>query len=200
MQSKMKKIIFSVIFLLSAAILAAQPLFNAGIKAGLNNSKVTVNVREFNEESIVKTHIGAFARVGWGRIYLQPEAYFSSKGGELNSPTLLDMLTKFDFGNVDVPLLLGVKVIDGEHANLRIMTGPVFSFLTSSEIEGDQLLSPDYYENNYYGYQYGIGLDLWSLFIDARMEYGANRLYHHPGLDMDGKNKTFMVTVGFKIF
>lgn len=196
----MKKLSLSVFFILFAVVLKAQPFFNAGIKAGLNNSKVTVNLRDFNEESIVRTHIGAFARVGWGRIYLQPEAYFSSKGGELENRSLLDMLTRFNFGNVDIPLLLGVKVLNGENANLRIMTGPVFSFLTSGKIEGDDLMSPDFYRNRYYGYQYGIGLDLWSLFIDARMEHGANKLYYHPGLDLDGRNRTFMVTVGFKIF
>jgi hypothetical protein len=195
-----KKLSISVFFILCSMILAAQAIFDAGIKAGINNSKVTVNLSEFNEESIVKTHIGAFARIGWGRVYIQPEAYFSSKGGELISPSLLDMLTKFDFGNVDVPLLLGVKVLEGEKANLRIMTGPVFSILTSNKIEGDDLLSPEYYKDNYYGYQYGLGLDLWNLFLDARLEYGANRLYYHPDLNLKGKNKTFMVTVGFKIF
>ena len=90
--------------------LTAQPFFDAGLKAGVNNSKVTVNLKEFTTESIVKTHIGAFVRLGWSRVYLQPEAYFSSKGGEIISPTILDMLTKFDFNNVDVPILLGIKL------------------------------------------------------------------------------------------
>lgn len=196
----MKKLIVPFFFILLSVNLAAQPLFNAGIKAGINSSKVTVNLSEFDEESIVKSHIGAFARVGWGRVYIQPEAYFSSKGGELISPTFLEMITKFDFNNVDVPLLLGVKVVDGEKANLRIMTGPVFSFLTSNRIEGDDLLSPDYYKNNYYGYQYGIGFDIWNLFFDARLEYGANRLYYHPDLNLRGRNKTFMITAGIRIF
>jgi hypothetical protein len=196
----MKKCNVFFLFLLLTTAVSAQPLFDAGIKAGINNSKVTVNLSDYSTESIVKSHIGAFARIGWGRIYIQPEAYFSSKGGELENPTVLDMLTKFDFGNLDVPLLLGAKVVDGENANVRIMAGPVFSFLTSSDVEGDDLISPDYYKNNYYGYQYGLGFDIGSLFIDARMEHGANRLYYHPDLELNGKNKTFMVTVGFKIF
>jgi hypothetical protein len=49
----------------------------------------------------------------------------------------------------------GVKLVEGENANIRLMTGPVFSFLTSNKIYGDDLLSSDYYKNNYYGYQFG---------------------------------------------
>lgn len=196
----MKKIVFFTFLILFSATIIAQPFFNAGLKAGVNNSKVTVNLKEFTTESIVKTHIGAFARLGWNRVYIQPEAYFSSKGGEISNQTILDMLTKFDFNNVDVPILLGVKIVNGENANIRLMAGPMFSVLTSNKIYGDKLLSPDYYKNNYYGYQYGIGIDLWSFFLDARMENGVNRLYHHPDLGLDGKNKTFMVTLGYRIF
>ena len=196
----MKKFIFSFLFLVHSIAMFAQPFFDAGLKAGVNNSKVTVNLKEFTTQSIVKTHIGAFARFGWNRVYIQPEAYFSSKGGELISPSILEMLTKFDFNNLDVPILLGVKIVNGENANIRLMTGPMFSILTSNKIYGDELISPDFYKSNYYGYQYGIGIDLWSFFLDARMEHGVNRLYHHPDLGLNGKNKTFMVTLGYRIF
>ncbi len=196
----MRKLLIFIFLISFSATISGQPFFDAGLKAGVNNSKVTVNLKEFTTESIVKSHVGAFARLGWNRIYLQPEAYFSSKGGELRNPSVLDMMTKFDFNNVDVPILFGVKLVEGENANIRLMTGPVFSFLTSNKIYGDDLLSSDYYKNSYYGYQFGIGIDLWSFFLDTRMEYGANRLYHQPDLGLDGKNKTFMVTLGYKIF
>ncbi|MDD4425291.1 MAG: porin family protein [Mariniphaga sp.] len=196
----MKQFIISLFFILITMNLAAQPSFSAGLKAGINNSKVSVDHRDFSEESIVKAHVGIFGRLGLGRIYLQPEAYFISKGGEVFSPNLMELDTKFDFQNIDVPLLLGLKILDGEKANLRIMAGPVLSILTSSEITGDELLREDYYKNHYYGYQYGVGVDFGNLFLDARFEHGANKLYYHPGLEMDGKNRTFMVTAGFKIF
>jgi len=193
----MKTIAIIIVLMIFSVTGFSQPVFDLGLKAGINNSKVTANLNEFTSESIVKAHIGAFARLGIGRVYIQPEAYFSSKGGEINS-SLLDMATKFDFNNVDVPLLLGVKVIDGENANIRLMAGPVFSFLTSNDVTGDQRFTVQYFKDNYFGYQYGIGLDLWSLFLDLRMEHGSNNLYVHP--DLRTKNSTFMVTAGFKIF
>ncbi|HKI88464.1 MAG TPA: porin family protein [Draconibacterium sp.] len=195
----MKKIIFTTTFLLFSAVIFAQPIFDLGIKAGINNSKITANLSEFNSESIVKAHIGAFARLGYGRIYLQPEAYFSSKGGKLSSG-LLDNATKFDFNNIDVPILFGVKVVKGGAANVRAMAGPVFSFLISGDVSGDNRFTVQYFKDNYFGYQYGIGVDLWNFFIDARIEHGTNNLYVYPNDPyLRSKNRTFMVTVGFKI-
>lgn len=192
----MKQLAILSLLLLFTGSLFAQPIINVGVKAGINNSKVTANYHEFSSESIVKTHIGAFARLGYGRLYVQPEAYFSAKGGELTSD-VDDMVTKFDFNNVDVPVLLGVKVINGGAANLRVMAGPVFSFITSKDINDGSEFTTQYFKDNYFGYQYGVGVDFWNFFLDARMEHGTNNLYEHNNLN--SKNKTFMVTVGFKI-
>jgi hypothetical protein len=197
----MKKSIVFIVFILMPAILLAQPTMDLGVKAGVNNSKVTFRKSEFTSESIVKTHIGAFARFGWGRIYLQPEAYFGSKGGEILEPAVstTDRAARFDFNNVDIPLLLGFKVVEGERSNIRLMAGPVFSFLTSKDVYNHGQFTRQYLEDNYYGFQYGVGIDLWYFFFDARMEHGANNLYQQPELGVNGKNQTFMVTVGFKI-
>ncbi len=192
----MKKILFSLSFLMFTTVIFAQPIIDVGIKAGVNNSKITASLDEFTSESIVKMHVGAFARVGYGRVYVQPEVYFSAKGGDLNS-SLSSTVTKFDFNNVDVPMLLGVKVINGGGANLRVMAGPVFSFMTSNDVDGDTRFTSLYFKDHYFGYQYGIGVDVWNFFLDARIENGTNNLYSSP--DLASKNRTFMVSLGFKI-
>lgn len=194
----MKQIVFSTLMFLFSASIFAQPIIDVGLKGGIHNSKVTANLDEFTTESIVKSHIGAFARVGYGRVYVQPEAYFTSKGGELES-NIFNTVTRFDFNNVDVPVLLGVKVLNGEMANVRIMAGPVFSFVTSNNVSGDDRFTTQYFKNNYFGYQYGIGVDIWSFFLDARIENGTNNLYENPNVGLNSKNRTFMITVGFKI-
>ncbi len=194
----MKKLIFSLLVLFIASTVIAQPTFDLGLKAGINSSKVKLNRETFDSESIVKMHVGAFGRVGWGRIYVQPEAYFSAKGGEIKS-SALETATQFNFNCIDVPVLLGVKVIKGGAANLRVMAGPVFSFMTSSDVDGDNFIDPQYYKDNYFGYQYGVGVDFLSFFLDARMEHGSNDLYYYPGENIRGKDQTFMLTLGFKI-
>ena len=195
----MKKLQISILLLLLSTTIMAQPIFNLGIEGGIHSSKITANLNEYNAESISKAHIGAFARLGFGRIYLQPEAYYSSKGGQLSS-NVFDAATQFDFNSIDVPVLLGVKVIKGGVANVRVMAGPVFSFITSSDINGDTRFTKQYFEDNYFGYQYGVGVDFWNFFLDARFEHGTNNLYQYPSDPvLNSKNRTFLVTVGFKI-
>lgn len=197
----MKKTFLFMLALLFSATLMAQPIFNAGLKAGINNSKVTIRASEFSSESVTKVHFGAFARLGWGMIYLQPEAYYSAKGGRViqSDVSPAERVTRFDFNNIDVPLLLGVRVLDGGMANLRVMAGPVFSFMTSQKIEPEDLLNSDFYKDNYVSFQYGLGVDFRNLFLDARMEHGAAKLYEQPVAGIDGRNQTFMLTLGFKI-
>jgi hypothetical protein len=66
----MKKTFIFLLMLLFSGALMAQPIFNLGLKAGLNNSKVTFRTSEFNSESVTKAHFGAFGRFGWGMLYL----------------------------------------------------------------------------------------------------------------------------------
>ncbi|SHE44449.1 Outer membrane protein beta-barrel domain-containing protein [Mariniphaga anaerophila] len=198
----MKKLTILFLLLIPSLAIVAQPIFDLGVKAGINNSKVTFKKSEFNSESIVKTHIGAFARLGYNRIYIQPEAYFSAKGGAVLAPgsDLSERAAKFDFNNIDVPILLGVKVLKGGMANLRIMGGPVFSFVTDKGFDApDDDFLKEYVKDHYFGYQYGVGVDVWHFSLDARMEHGANDIYSYPNGDINGKNQTFLVTLGFKI-
>jgi hypothetical protein len=197
----MKRTFIFLFMLLFSGALLAQPIFNAGLKAGLNNSKVTFRTSEFNSESVTKAHIGAFARLGWGMVYIQPEAYYIAKGGRVVDPdaSIFEKAARFDFNNIDVPILFGVRILDGEMANLRAMAGPVFSLMLSKKIEPEDLLDRQFYNDNYYGFQYGLGVDFRNLFLDARMEHGTSRLYQQPLHGIDGRNQTFMITFGFKI-
>jgi hypothetical protein len=194
-----KKLFISFLLIALSTAIIAQPTFDLGLKAGLNNSKVSFDKSDYNSESIVKYHVGAFGRLGFNRIFVQPEAYYSAKGGEMGG-SALDIATRFDFSTLDVPVLLGLKVIDGDRANVRIMAGPVFGFLTSQDIDNEDVFDEQYYKDNYVAFQYGIGADILGFTIDLRMENTASDIYQQPNLDLNGNNKTFMVSVGYKIF
>lgn len=197
----MRKTFILMLAILFSGALMAQPIFNLGIKAGVNNSKVTFNTSDYTSESVLKTHIGAFGRLGWSRLYLQPEVYYSAKGGKVLEGGVNPVIraAQFDYSTVDVPLLLGVKVLKGGAANLRVMGGPVFCLMTSKGIDAGDVLEKQYYNDHYFGYQYGVGVDFLSFFLDARMEHAGNRFYYDASEGLEGKNRTFMISVGFKI-
>jgi hypothetical protein len=190
----MKKTIFSILLLMATATLFAQPLFDLGFKGGINNSKISIDFNDYNSESITKAHIGVFGRIGWGRVFVQPEVYFSAKGGDLSS-SVINTATSFDYSTVDIPVLLGFRIIKGGLVDFHATLGPVFSFITSAKTEGE--FDANYFADNYVGLQYGLGLDIWFITLDARMEYAGSNLYQHP--EFDAKNQMFMLSVGFKI-
>ena len=197
-KTAMKKLIVPILFLLISVVSFAQPKFDLGLKAGFNSSKISFNVNDYTSESISKAHFGAFGRVGWGKFFVQPEVYYSSKGGDVNFDSgVLDAVKSIDYSTVDVPVLLGFDLFKVSVVNLHIIGGPLFSFVTKSSINGDTDFSKEYIENHYMGFQYGLGVDVWFLTFDARMEHGSKKLFSNP--EFEGSNRTFMLTVGFKI-
>ena len=178
--------------------LSAQFRFDLGLKGGVNFSKFSFDMDNYSAKAVTKTHFGAFGRIGWDRVFMQPELYFSGKGGSIDR-NLGDALTHFNFKTFDVPLLLGVRAIKGEIFNVQVVAGPIFSNITSKEISADEVFDPSFFNNHYFGFQYGIGVDILFLTLQARMENGLTEFYSNPDPDKSsGKNKTFMVSLGFR--
>ena len=191
-------VLFMVVGLIALST-EAQATFNLGIKGGANFSKISFNASDYTSDAVVKTHFGAFGRIGWDIVFIQPEVYFSGKGGDLKSG-INSIVTSFDYSTVDVPILLGIKIIKGETFDLHALGGPVFSGITTKKVsDNESIFNKSFYENHYFGVQYGIGIDLLFLTFDARMENGLNDFYKSQ-LSSDMKNNTFMLSVGFKLF
>lgn len=190
----MKKIlVVSLFFMLTQFSFGISPI-NLGLKAGYTSSKITTNL-DFNDGSVNNFLVGAFARVNIGNVYIQPEGYFASKGGVLKEINGVSKET-FDFNTVDVPVLLGYKLIKFSTFNLRVNAGPVFSFVTKKDgtTSGNDFEVDDL-KDKYVGIQYGAGVDFMFLSLDARMENSLGDIHSGAG---DENSKIFMVTLGIK--
>ena len=193
----MKKL--TIIFLLAVFALtgkAQSPVFELGLKAGVNTSKISTNKSDFTPKSLNNYLFGAFARINLGPIYLQPEAYYNSKGGQINTTNSTSTVNSFNLKTIDIPALVGVKIIDQNPFNLRIMAGPVFSFATSKSVKGNGVFTKDKIENSFFGWQYGAGIDFLFLTLDLRMENHSGNLYTSP--DFKSKNANFIASLGIK--
>ena len=174
-----------------------------GLKFGLNNSKITANRDNINSETINNYHVGAFARINFGRMYIQPEAYFSSKSGDISNvitPNPFHTISSFDYTTLDVPALLGVKLVKAKAANVRVMAGPVFSFATKRDISGEgdvNRFSKDYLQDNLMGWQYGVGADLLFVTLDARIQTNGKKYLLTP--DVNAKKSILLITLGIKL-
>lgn len=221
----MKNILASAVLVVFCISLSAQT-FDFGIKGGINSSKIitgsntgTNSYTLSDLQSDVKTgyNIGVFARLGGKRLYLQPEVLYTVKkaNNEMNligDPTFAVPASSqsFNLKSVQVPLLLGCKLINLKVFSLRAFTGPAMSvILDNSEIKltnsGSVIVDPDvydptYFKNNVWDWQAGGGIDIGNFVFDARYEWGLTNVSDlNPGkIGFNNKGNTFTFSVGFK--
>jgi len=191
-----------------------------GIKGAVTMSSLTTDFSDIKEAAKTGWQLGAFVRVG-DKLHLQPEIYFTAKAGQLeysgidiNHPLKLGTVTQdITLNTVDIPVLVGYKIIDPPTLNVRIQAGPVASIVMNKkfEVSSDGIDPPEpseeyknAFKNMNWGLQLGAGVVFLFLTADLRYEIGLSNLYDKPegaGSDDIGefKNNVFMLSVGFKI-
>jgi hypothetical protein len=182
----------------------SQVSVNFGPKIGINYSRLSFSGadRRISNRYATGYQGGAFLRINFNRFYMQPEALFNEKGSRLSfdadpSDQVGSRISgKVKLRSLDVPLLLGVKLIDSKLFNLRIAAGPVYSRQLNDRSDIlDNLLPDSRFRRNQYGYQAGLGIDLANLTLDARYEGGFQRIVPELG----GRPSSFNFSVGFKL-
>lgn len=197
----MRKLFLLSVFLLSATLVFAE--FTVGIKVGYNASKLSTSLDTISTSFKSGFQVGAFVRIG-KRVYFQPEVYYTTQGGVFSS-NLSDWKQNIKLGSLDVPALIGFKIINHDKLNLRILAGPVASFIVNKTIEEAEgvinpITSADINSVNWY-IQAGAGLDLWKFTLDVRYQIGLNQLIKDvQNVSYNTHNNVWVVSLGFKIF
>lgn len=196
----MKKLILITAALIISSVAFSQiPGFSVGPKIGASFSKFTTDKEQIKEEMKSTFHFGVFARLG-KKVYLQPELNIMSRKGMLTYDENSASTNSIKINTIDIPLLLGAKVIDLKAANVRVMAGPVASMVINKTITADNwenTLTSDDIRNANFGLQFGAGADLLFLTLDVRYEIGLNDFSKLDGFDL--KNNMFTVSLGWKI-
>ena len=224
----MKKVLFTAVLLLSFSFSQAQ--FHLGIMAGYNSSLTlsnigdvtngTYNLTNVGNEMWNDFHAGLFARIPLGKVvYLQPELLYSiqKKTFTLGIPDILSggsniTVDRFaTFNTVDVPILVGAKLLDLKIVNLRAFAGPMLRFDAGSTLDFKNLTSGSNFDTNKLvnevqkanlGLEAGIGIDVLMFALDLRYNLIAD-MYKNPistsTLTSIPAN-TIVVSLGWKIF
>lgn len=167
-------------------LLLAAPVFSQvkfGLKAGVSTdfnftnldlSQGTVDiVLEKAKSAEWGFQGGAFVRASFAGLYVQPEFLFATATNSLTYSGLVDgqpvdELLEQKFSKVNIPVLVGFKL-----AFLRVNAGPAASILITDPKE---LLDGATYKKATFGYQAGIGMDLFNrLTLDVRYEGNLNQ-------------------------
>ncbi|HPC26459.1 MAG TPA: porin family protein [Paludibacteraceae bacterium] len=221
----MKKFVYSAIFLLCGIFAYGQIDF--GFKLGYNSSvglndlnsitkgKYTLDSAKIDAKN--NFMVGAFSRINFGKIYLQPELLYV--GGKKNySETVIvsegntaSYDKKVTMSMIDIPVLLGYKLLDLKLANVRVFIGPKFRFNAGSkfkvenfnstgEISKDDITKE--IKKSQVGLESGLGVDILKLTIDARFNL-IKDMYQTKLKEVtidDFQANTIQISVGWKIF
>ncbi len=158
------RLLFFISFLTITTITFAQNGNAFGLKGGLNYNSNGDFTNEFAAESATKNigfHLGLFAKLDAGPIYLRPEFVFTRTSSEYTAENLI-------ISKLDVPILVGLDII----GPLSVFAGPDLQYILSNDF-GD--LSIDNPENQFtIGAQFGLGLNFEQFGIDIRYERGLS--------------------------
>jgi len=218
----MKRLIFAAVLLLSFTMANAQ--FNFGLKAGYNSSLNFENISavqsgdynlvDVKSELASGFHAGAFARVFINKLYIQPEVLYSLQKKDYQI-TLQDIsnntvsVDKFvTFNTIDVPLLVGYKLLDLKVANLRAFAGPKFRLNAGSQISFKNLTEganidtealKGEFKDSQIGLEAGAGIDVLMFALDFRFNL-INDVYQANWATKPDLNSNFIISLAWKIF
>ncbi len=196
-----KNIVILFVFLFGGAVLNAQGL-DLGVKAGYLYSKMDVKgVQNLKTEPKSGYCLGAFARISGERIFFQPELLYRVRTADFKFKELIDDKVEVECKTLDIPLQLGVKVLDLSIVKIAVHAGPVLSLKLSEETKLESVAKnvEDYikdYKDFVWSGQLGVSVDVARFVVGLSYEKGFSDMAE-KGV---GKNDLFMATMGIKLF
>ena len=207
----MKKLLLvvAVICLFSSALFAqlASPI-SFGVHGGLVSTKIDsqiTGISGMKDKADNGMMLGVFARINIKKWYIQPELNYVHRKSLINNivsnpessipseNTNMNIETK----SIDIPMILGYKIVKLPLFKLRAFAGPVASFNISDKIETtvDYIKTGDF-KSAVWNAKVGAGIDVWKLTLDVDYEFGLTDV----SSEFLKKNKMMNVTLGFRLF
>jgi len=212
----MKKIIIIFLLTIGTGSIFAQGVISFGPKVGWNTDRLTTDYTQYIKDFRSGFQGGVFLSLYIHKFYIQPEAYFSVKRGALetsfgdpfNPQSTLNLSQTVNLQTIDVPLLVGFKVLDFKLIRFRIFGGPVASFLMNKEYtlslnganHADRIERDDFRTKTWSG-QIGAGIDVLMLTFDVGYEFGVDSFMTIHSLDdFNLRNNLFYCSLGWRLF
>jgi hypothetical protein len=203
----MKKLFLTILLVASISAVNAQ-VFNFGIKGGLNynsNGNLKTDLTNIRVSSDQETgyHIGILTEMKlplW--LYLRPELYYTHTKSSYSKENVKADLT---MDKIDAPILLGLRFLKIG----RIFVGPSFHYIMNTKLKGSDIIddlkkvsSDDFTV----GAQFGLGLELGRIGVDARWESGlsdsevkyVDKNFDLGSLNIDTSQQQFILSIYYK--
>jgi hypothetical protein len=108
--------------------------------------------------------------------------------------------------SIEIPLIVGWRIINLGVGNIRVLAGPSASIITNSTVstsDVDNFINPikeSDIEDMLWGFNIGAGADILMFTLDIRYQMGLNEVIKEvEGFSFNSKNNMFAVSLGWKI-
>jgi opacity protein-like surface antigen len=211
-----------------------------GPKVGYQTAKLSYQKADIKSSFSNHFTAGLFGRVTLGRVYVQPEVlYFKTSnifdasvtGTNINEnlfnlPTGANVNLTLNQMNLQVPVMIGVNIIDLDIITLRAQAGPTANFVLKSQTLYDKTYTLNGQQGEIentttdqdfdtksisWGVQAGLGVDvLKRITLDINYNFGLSKMFDALNETTLGetfdfsnidntKQNMFMVTLGIKL-
>jgi hypothetical protein len=206
----MKKIVLLFAFALCVSALSYGQ-FALGVKIGYNANKLSTDLDTVKSQFNSGFHVGVWTRFG-KRFYVAPELNYTMSGAVFTNDGNLstnDWKQKITIGSLDIPVMLGFKIIHSDFITWRIELGPQASFVVNKKVKDENSVLGPIKESSLSSMAWyvlgGTGVDFLFMRLDVRYQYGLSQLIKDvetsgsTSASFDTKNQMFVVSLGFKI-
>ncbi len=164
---------------------------------GVSFSKLSTDVQSAETKYRLGYMFGGYLRFG-GNVYLQPGIFWHRKGVKLQTVQEIQDQHEFhnDVSSIQVPMLIGVILINSQSVILRANGGGFADFITS--VQSNPLFTKDDLRKTAYGVRVGAGVDLFNLTSDIGYDYQLSKFFEDR-IGSDAKLSGWFFTVGLKL-
>jgi len=194
----MKKLLLLLIVVMITPFAFGQ--FSFGPRVGFTTGKLSSDLDSISASMDNSFDFGLFLRLG-KKVYLQPEVIWVTKSSEI----------KYNFGGsqelkintIEIPVMLGWKIMSLGVGNIRIMAGPSASLVVDKTIEAKNIADPIKeadIEDMIWHANVGLGVDVLMFTLDVRYQAGLTEVIkqvNNANFNLVGN--TFKVSLGWKI-
>jgi hypothetical protein len=208
-----KNLLLASAFVMFSTAAMAQSLA-LGPEVGVNFAKMNFDnpSSSFDESGVVGFRAGLTARVGWGKLALEPGIFYASKGGVGETSLAGVKVAKYEnkLSYLEIPVLLQYRLIKVGPAKIFIGAGPVANFALSGTTtvtdfttatpkitEGDITFGSETgnLSSTDFGLMFNAGAEIMGFFLRPYYQMGLSNISSTSGTTL--KNNCFGVSIGF---
>ncbi|MEZ0451652.1 porin family protein [Sphingobacterium thalpophilum] len=189
-------IVFFAMMLSKMAFAQEQSFIQIGIKGGSSLNKLNTELADLDDKYALGLHVGGMARLNFGRAYVQGEALFSKRKAALKPQGQTE--SKLKWNAIDIPVMIGYKIVQQQDMNLRVFGGAVYSYTLNDNLSPLKALKEGirHFDKSNLQFTGGLGVDINRFSIDLRYERGFSDL----SKSFKSKPQAFSIGVGYFIF